>query len=370
MRILLTGALAALIAMPGAASAQSADTPVRLMLFGDATFTETERDVPDGFSLGQVVGHMSATLSPRLFAFVEGTLTPTSTSPAATLERVIVRYEVADWLKLSAGRYHTPVSWWNSGYHHGSWLHSSIGRPRLVAFGTWVVPVHFLGILAEGALHTGPLIVAYEAGTGNGRQMNPTVPGDAGDDDGALALVGGLRLRTLALPGAEIGVHAYQDQVSDGVGTHVDERIYSAHVALQGEIELFAEYLLIRHEAPISLDFESGWFDTHAGYVHVGVRLPGPLHDLRAYARYERVSPEPGDPFFEREAAPVADADYESVIAGLRWDFSTFAALKAEYRDERATRSGEPDDGRSLLLNVSFVIPNLLGGDGPVAMGH
>jgi len=364
MRILLTAAVVAVTIMPAAASAQSAETPVRLMLFGDATFTETERDVPDGFSLGQVVGHMTATLAPRLFVFVEGTLTPTATSPAATLERVIVRYDVADWLKISAGRYHTPVSWWNSAYHHGSWLHSSIGRPRVVAFGTWIVPVHFLGVLAEGTLHGGPVIVAYEAGVGNGRQENPTVPGDAGDDDGRLAALGGLRLRSLALPGAEFGVHAYRDQIADATGTRVDEQILSAHVALLGQVELVAEYLLVRHGG------DDGWLDTHARYVHFGLRLPEPLTSLRPYVRYESVAPADDDQFFSAELAPTVDAGYDGLIAGVRWDFSTYAALKAEYRDEDTTRGGEPDDGRSLLLNVSFVIPNLLGGDGPIAMDH
>ena len=366
MRTLLSiGALAALLSIPSAGSAQ-AETPVRFMLFGDATFTETERDVPDGFSLGQVVGHLTATLSPRLFVFVEGTLTPTSTSPAATLERVIVRYDVADWLKLSAGRYHTPVSWWNSAYHHGSWLHSSIGRPRVVAFGTWIVPVHFLGVLAEGSFHGGPLIVAYEAGIGNGRQLNPTVPGDAGDDDGRLAALGGVRVRSLELPGAEIGVHAYFDEMAEPGGERLDEQILSAHIAIQGPVELAVEYLLIRHA-----DANDGWLNSNAGYAHLGVRLPGVLSSLRPYARYENVAPASRDPLFGASLAPAVDADYEALIAGLRWDFARYAALKAEYRDERTTRQGVADDGRSLLLNVSFVIPDLLGGDGEaVVMEH
>ena len=369
MRSHLTRALVALAFIPAGAAAQSLDVPVRLMLFADATFTETERAVPDGFSLGQVVAHMNATLAPRLLVFVEGTLTPTETSPAATLERVIVRYDVGDWLKISAGRYHTPVSWWNTAYHHGSWLHSSIGRPRVVAFGTWLVPIHFLGVLAEGALHSGPAIVVYEAGIGNGRQSNPSVPGDTGDDDGTLAVVGGLRLRSLEIPGAELGVHAYRDEVTGGLGERVDEQILSAHAAVQGPIEVAAEYILIRHGA--SSDSDDGWLTTHARYVHLGVRLPGALGGVRPYVRYESIDPADEDPLFGPEIAPALDAPYDAFVGGLRWDFSTYAALKAEYRDERTTIDGEPDDGASFLVNVSFVIPNLLGGDaaGPMA-GH
>lgn len=367
MRIHFMRALVVVTFVPVCAAGQSPDVPVRLMLFADATFSETERAVPDGFSLGQVVGHMNATLGPRLFAFVEGTLTPTATSPTATLERVIVRYEVADWLKLSAGRYHTPVSWWNTAYHHGSWLHSSIGRPRVVAFGTWLVPIHFLGVLAEGALHGGPVIVVYEVGAGNGRQANPSVPGDSGDDDGTLAVLGGLRFRSLEIPGVEFGVHAYRDAIRDGTGGRADEHIFSAHMALQGPLELAAEYILIRHTSPADGD---SWADTHARYAHVGFRLPAGLEAVRAYVRYENIRPADDDPVFGPAFAPTPDASYDALIAGLRWDFSEYAALKAEYRDERIADAGVADDGRSLLLNVSFVIPNLLRGSSPSIEAH
>ena len=368
MRLLLRGAALALALFPVQAVAQSAGVPVRLMVFGDATFSETERDrITDGFSLGQVVGHMNASLSPRLLVFVEGTLTPTGGSPVATLERLIVRYDVNDWLKLSGGRYHNPVSYWNTAYHHGSWLQPSVARPHMVRFGTPLLPIHFNGVLAEGTIHSGPLLVGYEAGFGNGRQRNIAVPGDAGDDDGHLALLGGIRLRSLAVPGAEVGAHAYTDHARDVFDEPVDERILSGHVALQRQVELIAEYVLIRHE---SEDDATGGdaFGTNAWYVHLGYRLPSPA-GLRPYVRYESIEPGDGDPVFDPPFAPGPDIAYEAWIGGVRWDFSDYAALKAEYRDEQITVADAPDDGWSVLLNASFVIPNLLG-SGPSAAAH
>lgn len=352
MRNVLSCATMALALLTSDAAAQSLDAPARLMLFGEATFTETERELPDGFSLGQVVGHLNATLAPRLLVFAEGTLTPTGGSPAATLERLIVRYDHRDWLKVSVGRYHTPISWWNTAYHHGSWLQTSIARPRMVRYGTPLVPVHFNGLLAEGTGHTGPLIIGYEAGVGNGRQGNPALPGDAGDDDGSLALVGGLRLRTLAIPGAQVGVNLYADNVDAPLGD-VDERILSGHVAFQRQIELIAEYMLIRHSREAAAAAEDE-FDTSAWYVHLGYRLPPSLLGLRPYVRVERIDPDPADPAWQAIALV-----YDAWIAGIRWDFTDFAALKVEYRDEELAAA---DEGQSLLLNASFVIPNLLGG--------
>ena len=357
-------ALAALglVLLPCAGRAQSLDVPVRLMLFGDATFIETERDeIQDGFALGQVVGHLNASLAPKLLVFVEGTLTPTPASPVATLERLIVRYDFSDRFKLSGGRYHNPVSYWNTAYHHGSWLQPSVARPRIVAYGTPYVPIHFNGLLAEGSFHTGPLVLAYEAGVGNGRQDAITSPGDAGDNTGSLALLGGLRLRSISVPGAEIGVHAYDDGFEGG-GGRVDETILAAHIAFQREVELIAEFMRITHEDDFGVI--TGSFDTDAWYVHLGYRLPRSLLGLRPYVRYEQIDdPEAGDAVF------LPTLGYTALVGGIRWDFSDYAALKAEYRDEEIRAGGGPDDGQSLLLNVSFVIPNLLGGGQAVA-GH
>lgn len=368
MRSISFRAALVLALLPTGASAQSLDVPVRLMLFGDATFSETERDaVADGFALGQLVGHMNASLSPKLLVFVEGTLTPTAGSPTATLERLILRYDFNDWFKLSGGRYHNPVSYWNAAYHHGSWLQPSVARPRIVGYGTPYVPIHFNGLLAEGSFHTGPVVLAYEAGIGNGRQASLTSPGDAGDDNGSLALLGGVRLRTLSLPGAEIGVHAYEDGfdvVGFGPGPEperVDERIVSAHVAYQRDLELVAEFMRITHDHDI--EPAGGSYDTNAWYVHAGYRLPSALLGLRPYLRYEQIDDPDAD---DRIFAPWLG--YTARLAGVRWDFSSYAAIKVEYRDEDITVGGTEDDGRTLLLNASFVIPDLLGGR--AAAGH
>ena len=363
MRMFVCRAALALALLPASAGAQSLDVPVRVMLFADATYAETERDaIADGFSLGQVVGHLNASLSPKLLVFVEGTLTPTAAAPVATLERLIVRYDFRDWLKLSGGRYHNPISYWNTAFHHGSWLQPSVSRPRIVGYGTPYLPIHFNGLLAEGALHTGPVIVAYEAGIGNGRQDALTAPGDAGDNNGSLALLGGLRLRSIAIPGAELGVHAYDDGFESS-GGRIDERILSAHLAFQRDVELIAEFLRITHEHQVP--GIEGSYGTNAYYVHAGYRLPSALFGLRPYVRYEQVDdPEDNDFVF----APALG--YTALVGGIRWDFSDFAAIKAEYRDEEINAvGGAPDDGQSLLLNLSFVIPNLLGG-GQSAAGH
>jgi len=48
--------------------------------------------------------------------------------------------------------------------------------------------------------------------------------------------------------------------------------------------------------------------------------------------------------------------NYEAAILGVRWDFSDYAALKGEYRNEEFDNGGREDNFR---LQVSFVLTKL-----------
>src|SRR5204862_5228588 len=98
-----------------------------------------------------------------------GTGSPPAAGFNVEIERSIIRYDQSDMLKLSFGRYHTPINYWNTAYHHGSWLQTTISRPEMTQFGGSFIPVHFVGALAEGELPAGGLNLNYNAGVGNGR---------------------------------------------------------------------------------------------------------------------------------------------------------------------------------------------------------
>ena len=312
--------------------------------FGDANFLTTERSEPDGFLMGQVVGHMSAAMTDRLGIFGEVSASARNTGYVIEIERAIVRYDFADALKLSIGRYHTPISYWNTAFHHGLWLQTSVARPQMIRFGSRTLPVHFVGVLAEGALPTGPVGLGYTLGVGNGRQSdNVARAGDAGDPNSDLAWTAGLSLRPPALLGLQVGGSIYTDQIDLTAGP-VDEQILSAHAVLSRESpEVLAEFSRVRHETATATTTNNGY------YAQVGYRLPGGAHAFKPYVRFERVDVAAGDPLLA-----VADVEYEGVIAGLRIDFASFAAAKAEYRNDRVGTTG--DRLNSLWLQVSFAV--------------
>ena len=313
--------------------------------FGDANFVATSRDDQNGFVLGQLVGHMSAALTPRLALFGEASLSGRTSGYALEVERVILRYDFGDMLRLSVGRYHTPISYWNTAFHHGLWLQTSVARPQMIRFGSQFIPVHYVGMLAEGALPTGSLGLGYTFGLGNGRQSdNIARAGDVGDSNASPARIAGLMIRPPQLLGLQIGGNVYTDRVNLTGGVPVDERIVSGHVVLARESpEILMEFARARHTADTT-----GITNNDAYYVQLGYRLPGSARAFKPYVRWERVDVAANDPLLTSDAV-----GYSGTIAGVRFDFADFAALKAEFRNDRI---GTGERFNSVWLQASFAV--------------
>ena len=311
-------------------------------LFGDVVYVTRERAASDGFLVGQLVGHGNARMSERVSFFGEASASARVDGYAFEIERVILRYDFADEFKVSVGRYHTPVSYWNTAYHHGLWLQTSVARPEIIKTGGRFMPVHFIGALAEGTLSAGTTSFAYEIGVGNGRGSNIARGGDAGDVNRSRASLAAARLRPFDV-GLQLGGSIYLDRVLAGT-TSLNERITSAHAVWdRGAPELAFEYAWVRHEPDAGSSFTSeGW------YAHAAFRLGGPLYRFKPYVRAERQNANDADPFFVGQVE-----DYRAEIAGLRYDFDDFATMKAEYRRERFAGASAVN---GLYLQVAFAI--------------
>ncbi len=354
MRLAATVALLILLLFAPSAHAQEGPVggpTIHLMGFGDINYLVTDRDIPDGFRLGQMVGHLNAGLTERLNFFGEFSATARPDGFGIEVERMILRYDFSDFLKVSLGRYHTPISFWNVAYHHGAWLQTSVARPEMIKFGSRLLPVHFIGVLAEGTLPAEPLGLGYAVGVGNGRGANIARAGDAGDLNDFRAWTATLFARPPALVGLQIGGSLYLDRVTmvrqpQHPNLDFNERILSAHIARQWESpEVIAEYARLFHE-PVGWEGESMTSDAY--YAQVGFRLPGAAQAFKPYARVERVDVPAGHVLLGQP-----NLDYAAAIFGVRYDFAPFAAIKAEYRNERFD---VPTRFHSLFLQASFAI--------------
>ena len=54
--------------------------------------------------------------------------------------------------KAWLGRFHNPIGYWNTQFHHGAYLQTSISRPAIVEYedDDGVLPMHLTGLLIEG----------------------------------------------------------------------------------------------------------------------------------------------------------------------------------------------------------------------------
>lgn len=310
--------------------------------FSDVTFSARDPRAPDdGFRLGQFIAHFSSVLSPRVSFIGETSFTAQPGSFSLDVERAVIKYSYNDHLKVSFGRYHTPISYWNTAYHHGLWLQTTVARPEMIQFGGRILPVHFVGLLLEGAIPSGRAGLMYNVGLGNGRGLNIARSGDAGDVNGHRAWLVNVHARPPELDGFQAGGAWYRDLVTTA-GFDVDERIATAHVAWTRERpEVIAEFADVRHEPR-----QSPEVSTRAFYLQLGYRLPQLRETLKPYYRYERVDTGAGDPLLE-------ERDLFAHTLGLRYDITHFAAFKGEYRRLRERRGAATS--HAFLAQTSFV---------------
>lgn len=314
--------------------------------FTDINFYATDEKGPSstsGFKEGQFVLHFTSALAPRVSFFGEVTLNANNDQFKAELERTIIKFDQSDAFKISFGRYHTPINWWNVAFHHGQWLQTTVSRPEMTQFGGQFIPVHFVGGLVEGSFPAGGVNLNYKAGIGNGRSTIVSRGGDAGDVNNDRAWLVNLFVHPDAAYALQTGVAYYQDKITlDEDKGDFDEDIASAFVAWTKETpEVIAEYAHSKHE-----DLQTGEvYSGYAYYVQLAYRLPVWKQKLKPYARYERINVEEGDPIFDKQK------DREGGLAGIRYDFSDYVAIKLEYRHQRTAKEDYVNAG---YAQVSF----------------
>jgi len=313
--------------------------------FADVNFFATNQPSPtsnSGFNLGQFVLHMVSPLSRKVSYFGELSFTATPTNFNVEVERSIIRYDHNDYVKVSFGRYHTPINYWNTAFHHGSWLQTTISRPEMIQFGGRLIPVHFIGFQTEGSIPSGPLGLGYNVGVGDGRGANIARAGDAGDVNNNRAWLANVYSRPSGIPNLQFGGSVYRDRLTTAPGQDFREWISSAHLAYTSEKpEIIAEFANVHHSG-----IHTGrTFNSQAFYVQVAYRLPWQENKFKPYYRFEYTHVPQQEPV-------LLVPDLVQSTAGIRWDISDFAAFKSEYRYFRRG-AGQPSFN-GLFIQTSF----------------
>lgn len=311
--------------------------------FGDVNFSAMDQSAStSGFNLGQFDLHFASPLSRKVSYFGETTFTAQPTGYTVEVERSIIRYDYNDYFKISFGRYHTPIGYWNTAFHHGAWLQTTISRPEMVKIGGTFIPVHFVGFLAEGNIPSGGAGLSYSFGVGNGRGTIISRAGDAGDNNNNRAWVANLYARPAGLYGLQLGVSVYRDKITLADGRNFREWISAAHVVWTKENpEFLAEFANVHHREVLTNLVSN----SEAFYVQLGYRLPWFEKTLKPYYRFEYIHMPLSEQVF-------ANQDLVGSTLGLRYDITNYAAFKSEYRSTQRQQGQARVNG--LFIQTSF----------------
>jgi hypothetical protein len=118
----------------------------------------------------------------------------------------------------------------------------------------------------------------------------------------------------------------YRDKITPPAGLNAREWIQSGHIVWQKENpEFIAEFANITHETVAG---RPATFNSQAWYVQVAYRLPGIAVLWKPYYRFEYIHIPKSDPIF------LGVPGLAGSVLGVRYDISSFAALKLEYRNQ------------------------------------
>jgi hypothetical protein len=271
-------------------------------------------------------------------------------SGSVDVERLQLGYTVSDSLTLWMGRFHTPFGVWNTSFHHGAFLQTSIYRPRFVEFEDrgGLIPAHSVGLWGTGKHELGAGKLTYDVYVANGpsirqRQLdfNPFT------DDNTSKEVG-LNLGYQpggAWRGLWFGGHAFTTRVDAFAdnGTRLSQtrvRTSGAYASYEAnEWEMYSEYYRFDNE-----DTGTGiTHRSHAGYVHVGHTFG----QFTPYLRWERNSLDPNDAYF---ASQTLGRSFTRFVGGARYALDPRASFKLEF-----SRSEEA--GATLIDETGALLP-------------
>ena len=305
------------------------ESPIKLnaTIFNTSDFRSRENLGNDGFAKNQAAGHFHLNILNRFSIITE--LTSTRKHGSAFLsfevERLIARINYSDHFKLSLGRFHTPVGYWNSAFHHGGWLQTTVDRPNAMKFGSKILPIHFVGGLLEG--NVGSSNFSYRVGFGNARsnKINDVRNNFNSVYDRRAAIVGAA-YRSTGRHRFEAGTGALFNKAVTGGGLNkVDEAIFNGYFVLLSETpEIIAEYTHALHDS----DLSNG--HVNSVYGQLAYRLPFAGAKFKPYFRVEYIDVSRNNPLLGS-----SKLDYDGVLGGVRWEGLQNVAVKAEVRNEK-----------------------------------
>src|SRR5262249_17085474 len=268
---------------------------------------------PRGFNVGNLDFYLTPKIGDRIKGLVELTFEIDPTGELAVdLERAQIGYVFGDAATVWAGRFHSPWGYWNTAFHHGAQIQTSITRPQFLEFEDHggIIPAHTVGLWSTGVLPVPVGKITYDAFGGNAARIDLDAPGGtpgsgvlnpntaaANNNRGSAGFNLGYVFPAPA-EGLKVGLHGYISTVADDAVPANSTRVrfgggYFAY--LDNDWEVLGEYYFFNN---VDLSGASGSHRSSAYYVQAG-HVFGPW---TPYARGEKTSLDQTDAYFAQQA--------------------------------------------------------------------
>ncbi|MCR4302838.1 MAG: hypothetical protein NUV63_01240 [Gallionella sp.] len=343
--------------------------------FMDVGFVLNTREYPKAAKTGFYMGALSLYLSPHFGDNVKGMVEPLfEVTPQGDwevdVERLQIGYTFNDAATVWAGRFHTPYGYWNTAFHHGAQMQTSVFRPRFLDFEDkgGILPAHTVGLLSTGKFGTDSGRFSYDAYVGNGpmiiggntalQTLGTMDPGNSGDSDhSALAGVNAGYEFSGGMNGLRLAVHAMSGNID--TETEMPAMHYETGLNVTGgsaayitnDWEVMGEYFRFNNKDKSGTSVTpGGTHNSRAGYLQAG-RI---YHDLTPYIRLEKALLNQHDIYFSSQENGQS---YSRQALGLRYYLNPNTALKLELLNSRFL----PDAARAALAYRSLHVQYSIG---------
>ncbi|MBI5194251.1 MAG: hypothetical protein HZA08_12545 [Nitrospirae bacterium] len=314
--------------------------------FTDVSFTKSEKGGPaelrnGNFAFGTLDLYLAQTLEDTevlVELIVED-------GDILDLERVSVGYTFSDEFRIRAGRFHTPLGFWNTSYHHGVQLQPTIKRPEILKFEDegGMIPAHMIGAYFSGRAGSFAGPIEYGVLIGNGpritdyenRGKNSLVPNNTEDNNIGKAIAFHAAISPEAIEGLKVGFSGHISRVQtdskaldankDGTVDNpvdVDQTILAAAVKYTlGNIDLSGEYFSIKNKN------HGGMTDTNNAYY--GLATYSINDRFIPYLMYDKVLVDHDNPY----SKSLGTQDTVNLTAGVRYNINYRSSIKGELRN-------------------------------------
>lgn len=350
-------------------SNRSADSGLPLHGFADVGLgtsrenSEVRGKGKKGFNVGSLDLYLTPQFGDRVRSLVELVFEIDKEGNVATdLERVQMGYAFSDAATGWVGRFHTPYGYWNTAFHHGAQIQTSVSRPRFLDFEDkgGILPAHTTGAWLTGAMGAASGRFGYDVYAGNApllkvdttttpSTLSTLYPGSpnyigngtlnmrqGGSSDFQASVGGNVWFEPSAIDGLRLGLHALGSNIDDDSADRNRTRLqmlggYATFTT--DRWELLGEYYGFRNK---DLSSSTGTHSSWAGYLQAGYNMG----KMTPYARLEKTKLDQTDNYFRVQES---GRSYSRAALGIRYDVDPKAAIKFEY-----LRTNQDDIGPGL----------------------